>query len=64
MISLGVLVYIAFCALVGLYGSQRRLRFLGTLIVSFFITPVLMLLILVLTAPSPADEQAADASNT
>ena len=43
--------YIVFCLLVGVCGSQRRMGFFGTFIVSIFITPVIMLLILVFTAP-------------
>jgi peptidoglycan/LPS O-acetylase OafA/YrhL len=50
-----IVLYIVFCLLTGLCGSQRRMGFFGTFIVSLFITPVLMLLILVFTAPR--DEQ-------
>lgn len=50
-----IVLYIIFCLLTGLCGSQRRMGFFGTFIVSLFITPVLMLLILVFTAPR--DEQ-------
>jgi peptidoglycan/LPS O-acetylase OafA/YrhL len=50
-----IVLYIFFCLLTGLCGSQRRMGFFGTFIVSLFITPVLMLLVLVFTAPR--DEQ-------
>jgi peptidoglycan/LPS O-acetylase OafA/YrhL len=50
-----IVLYITFCLLTGLCGSQRRMGFFGTFIVSLFITPVLMLLVLVFTAPR--DEQ-------
>ncbi len=50
-ITIGVLVYLVFCVLVGLCGSQRRLGFLGTFIMSIFITPVVVLIVLLLTGP-------------
>ena len=46
-----ILIYLVFCLLVGLCGSQRRLGFLGTFILSLFITPVVMVIILLLTGP-------------
>ena len=46
-----IVAYIVFCLLVGLCGSQRRMGFFGTFIVSLFLTPVIVLLILVFTAP-------------
>jgi uncharacterized membrane protein len=46
-----VVAYIVFCLLVGVCGSQRRMGFFGTFIVSIFLTPVIMLLVLVFTAP-------------
>jgi hypothetical protein len=50
-ITIGVIVYLVFCVLVGLCGSQRRLGFLGTFIMSVFITPVVALIVLLLTGP-------------
>jgi len=50
-ITIGVIVYLIFCLLVGLCGSQRRAGFLGTFIISIFITPVVMLVVLLLTGP-------------
>jgi hypothetical protein len=49
--SFVVVAYVAICILTGIYGSWRRLGFFGTTAVAFIITPVLVLLILVLTAP-------------
>ena len=46
-----ILIYLVFCLLVGLCGSRRRLGFLGTFILSVFITPLLMVIILLLTGP-------------
>jgi hypothetical protein len=46
-----IVAYIVFCLLVGVCGSQRRMGFFGTFTVSIFVPPVIMLLILVFTAP-------------
>jgi Na+/melibiose symporter-like transporter len=46
-----VIVYVIFCLLVALCGTQRRIGFFGTFILSVIITPVIMLLVLILTAP-------------
>jgi hypothetical protein len=51
--SIAVILYIVFCVLVGLCGSQRRIGFIGTFIISFLLTPVVVLIALLLTAPSP-----------
>jgi len=47
-----VLLYLAFCLLTGLAGSQRRAGFFGTFLISIFITPPIMLLVLIMTGPS------------
>jgi hypothetical protein len=47
-----LIVYLMFAILVGLCGSQRRMGFTGTFLLSLAITPVLALLILLLTGPS------------
>jgi hypothetical protein len=44
--------YLAFCILVGLCGSQRRMGFTGTFILSLIVTPPIMLIVLLITAPS------------
>jgi hypothetical protein len=44
--------FIAFCALVGLCGSQRRMGFIGTFLLSLVVTPVAVLVVLLLTGPS------------
>jgi hypothetical protein len=51
-ITIGIIIYLVFCLLTALCGSQRRLGFLGTFIISILVTPVLMLIILLLTGPS------------
>ena len=51
-------VYIVFCILVGLAGSQRRMGFTGTFLLSLFITPVISLLVQLITGPSRRAEMA------
>jgi Na+/melibiose symporter-like transporter len=59
VLPLAVLIaYIIFCILVGLCGSQRRLGFTGTFLLSLVITPVLMLIIVLITGPSRRAEMA------
>lgn len=50
--AITIVVYILFCVLVGFCGSQRRMGFTGTFILSFFVTPLVILIILLLTGPS------------
>ena len=50
MTAVAVIVYVVFCLLTGLCGIQRRLGYWGTFIISLFITPPVMLLVLLLTA--------------
>jgi hypothetical protein len=52
LFTIGVLIYLVFCLLTGFAGSQRRIGFFGTFLISFFITPPVMLLVLILTGPS------------
>jgi hypothetical protein len=47
-----VAAYLVFCILVGLCGSQRRMGFTGTFLLSLFLTPVVALIVLLLTGPS------------
>jgi len=49
---IALIVYVVFCILVGMCGSQRRIGFIGTFIVSLIVTPVLVLIVLLLTGPS------------
>jgi hypothetical protein len=55
-ITIAVLLYLAFSVLVGLAGSQRRMGFTGTFILSLLLTPVVVLVVLLLTGPSPRVE--------
>ena len=53
VLPLALLVaYLVFCILVGLCGSQRRMGFTGTFLLSLFITPVIALIVLLITGPS------------
>ena len=44
--------YLVFCILVGLCGSQRRMGFTGTFFLSLFVTPLVALIVLLITGPS------------
>ena len=44
--------YLIFSILVGLCGSQRRMGFTGTFILSLLVTPVVALIVLLITGPS------------
>jgi hypothetical protein len=50
--------YLVFCVLVGLCGSQRRMGFTGTFLLSVVITPVIALMVLLITGPSRRAELA------
>ena len=50
--------YLVFCVLVGLCGGQRRMGFTGTFLLSIVITPVLALILLLITGPSRRAEMA------
>jgi hypothetical protein len=49
---LALITYVVFCILVGICGSQRRMGFIGTFIVSLLFTPVIVLIVLLLTGPT------------
>jgi hypothetical protein len=59
--TLAVIIYLMFCLLAGLCGIHRRMGFFGTFLISLIITPVLVLFVLILTAPSPSVERDRDA---
>jgi hypothetical protein len=59
-----IIIDIVFCLLVALCGTHRRLGFFGTFILSVLFTPIVMLLLLMLTAPSHhADRRRGQQSN-
>jgi hypothetical protein len=45
-------IYIAFCALTGLCGLERRMGFFGTFLLAIVVTPLVVLPMLLLTGPS------------
>jgi len=47
-----LVAYLVFSILVGLCGSQRRMGFTGTFLLSLFVTPVIALIVLLITGPS------------
>jgi uncharacterized membrane protein len=53
--TVAIIIYIAFALLAGLCGSNRRMGFFGTFLISLLITPVVMLLVLILTGPTPVE---------
>ena len=55
--SIAIILYVVFCILAGLCGSHRRMGFFGTFLFSLLITPVVVLLVLILTGPSRRDER-------
>jgi len=61
--SIAIVLYLIFCILAGLCGSHRRMGFFGTFLLSLVVTPVLVLLVLILTAPSRRDESDRAQSN-
>jgi len=50
--------YLVFALLVGLCGSQRRMGFTGTFLLSLVVTPVIALVVLMITGPSRRAEMA------
>jgi hypothetical protein len=50
--SIALILYVVFSLLVGLCGSQRRMGFIGTFLLSLLFTPVIVLIVLLLTGPS------------
>ena len=49
---LEAIVYIVFCVLTGLCGSDRRMGFIGTFLLAVVTTPLVVLPLLLLTGPS------------
>ena len=62
-LSVAIVLYLVFCLLAGLCGSHRRMGFFGTFLLSVFLTPVLVLLLLILTGPSRTERDRYPQSN-
>jgi hypothetical protein len=52
MTAAAAILYVIFCLLTGLCGIQRKLGFWGTFVIALLVTPIPVLLVLLLTAPS------------
>jgi hypothetical protein len=63
VVAIAVVLYVIFCLLAGLAGSQRRMGFFGTFLLSLVITPLLVLLLLILTRPSRGERNRSPQSN-
>lgn len=56
VIAAFVVAYVVLCFMTGYVGRDRRVGYAGTVLLSFLITPLLMLMILVFFGPSSAVE--------
>jgi hypothetical protein len=56
MTAIAITIYVIFCLLTGLCGINRRMGFLATFIIALLVTPIPVLLVLLLTAPSRRPE--------
>lgn len=48
---IAIAIYAVLCVIAGLFGIRRLIGFWGTLFLSVMLTPVIMLVMLLLTAP-------------
>lgn len=55
MVAIPIGIYALLCLLVAFRGRHTQLGFLGTLIASVFLTPILVFLAVVLLSPHPSD---------
>jgi hypothetical protein len=63
VMAIAVVLYLIFCLLAGLAGSQRRMGFIGTFLLSLVITPLLVLVLLILTRLSHGERDRSPQSN-
>ena len=47
-----LVIYVAFCAVTGLLGMDRRMGFIGTFVLTLLTTPLIMIPVLLLTGRS------------
>ena len=47
-----LVIYVLFCVLVGICGRYRALGFFGTFFAALFLSPLVVVIVLMLTAPS------------
>jgi hypothetical protein len=63
VMAIAVVLYLIFCLLAGLAGSQRRMGFIGTFLLSLVITPLLVSVLLILTRLSRGERDRSPQSN-
>jgi uncharacterized Tic20 family protein len=63
VMAIAVVLYLILCLLAGLAGSQRRMGFIGTFLLSLVITPLLVLVLLILTRLSRGERDRSPQSN-
>jgi uncharacterized Tic20 family protein len=63
VMAIAVVLYLIFCLLAGLAGSQRRMGFIGTFLLSLVITTLLVLVLLILTRLSRGERDRSPQSN-
>ena len=63
LMAIAVVLYVIFCLLAGLAGSQRRMGFFGTFLLSLVITPLLVLLLLIFTRASRGERDSSPQSS-
>ena len=63
VLAIAVVLYLIFCLLAGLAGSQRRMGFIGTFLLSLVITPLLVSVLLILTRLSRGERDRSPQSN-
>jgi hypothetical protein len=47
-----LVIYVALCAVTGLFGMERRMGFIGTFLLTLLTTPLIMIPVLLLTGRS------------
>lgn len=48
-----LMIYVPICALVGFFGRNRSIGFAGMFTFSLILSPIIMALVLMVTAPAP-----------
>jgi hypothetical protein len=58
--AVAILAYVTVCLLTGFCGTNRRMGFWGTFFFALIVTPVVVLPVLFITAPSRLEERPQD----
>lgn len=51
-----LMIYVPICAFVGFLGRKRSIGFAGVFTLSLILSPIIMSLVLLVTAPAPANK--------